>query len=165
MVSIPLNTATTNVVLPSNTTSLGNISGEPWVYAGYSLPLRALTSLSATFSDLRDLTQLGDDWDGEGSPSPSEEVLRSAEQLLVDAAARFLNQPSNVAPTFVAPVPGGGIYLEWRTQQRDLQLYVHPGDRLGYLSIDRSGSQPVYTEMSNAPAQQLLDQLALVLST
>src|SRR5262249_7559945 len=70
-------------------------------------------------------------WDGRRSTPPRADVLELARRIVV-AAARVPDAP---AP-HVAPVPGGGVQIEWHVGPRDLELEVLPDLMLGYLATD-----------------------------
>ena len=59
--------------------------------------------------DLQALSDLGDDWDGQGALAPSAELVDSAIKL-----AWLLRQKGDSAPGRVAPGVNGTIILEWQ---------------------------------------------------
>jgi len=53
--------------------------------------------------------QLGDNWDGQGAPGPSPELLASAIGL-----ASLLNEQGVAPPSRVVPGPEGSVIFEWQ---------------------------------------------------
>lgn len=67
-------------------------------------------------------------WDGRNSPGIGGEVLAVARQLLVRAAAS-----DEMPRPHVAPVPGGGVQVEWHLKGVELELEVLPSLEVSYL--------------------------------
>lgn len=72
------------------------------------------------FDNLLRIRQLPDDWDGQGAPAPSTELVDSALVL-----ALHLRQSSLPAPDRIVPGVAGTIVMEWQTKRgRCLELEV-----------------------------------------
>lgn len=67
------------------------------------------------------LAQIGDDWDGYGSPAPSPETLEAASSAL----RRCMTSPAP-APS-VSATPAGGVQAEWHLGGWDIEIEVEPG--------------------------------------
>lgn len=74
-------------------------------------------------------------WDGGSSPSINAAILETARRLIARAA-----QVEEAPEPHVAPVPGGGLQLEWHIGGRDLELEVLPNGDLAY-SMEESGNE------------------------
>jgi hypothetical protein len=75
------------------------------------------------------------------------------------------NMRSDLAPPFVAPVPGGGVQLEWRSGRRYLELEFVGTSKVVYLAEDLGpeGEKLDVGEYPPAESQrtrQLLDWLS-----
>lgn len=90
--------------------------------------------LAITKDYLMQLSQLTEDWDSYGSPALSPELLKNAVVFL--DSIEFENIPS----PFVAPVPGGGIQLEWLNEDRELEVEFTGQSVIGYLKITKDES-------------------------
>lgn len=82
---------------------------------------------------LNNLIALQDNWDGYGSPRIQEGAREGAARLL-----RILAMREPPAP-HIAPVPGGGIQLEWSYNNRELEFEILPDGRLDFLATTESG--------------------------
>ena len=88
----------------------------------------------ATLEAVRAVRDLPAGWDGYGSPSLTPSALRTAAYLVTQV--EILESPPHVAP-----VPGGGIQLEWTLGDRELEIEVTPEGDVLYLL--RRGSSSV----------------------
>ena len=70
---------------------------------------------------LQEISELGDDWDGYGSPAPSTRALVDS----LDALRRFM--PRTAAAPAVAPTTDGGVQFEWHQGGWDIEVEVPPG--------------------------------------
>ena len=130
------------------------------------LLLDAVDSLRSALLRLEELTRLEPNWDGDGNAPPSAEVVGVGGRFLLRAAERFGEAAGEaIRPYVVAPLPGGGVHLEWRGPQADLEVQVGPGEELGYLFVDRRGPERQFEEDDQASPEALLDRLAVVLAT
>lgn len=72
--------------------------------------------------------RLSPGWDGAASPSIGGEVLEVARQVLLKAACS-----DEMPRPHVAPVPGGGIQVEWHLRDTELELEILPSLEVSYL--------------------------------
>jgi hypothetical protein len=87
----------------------------PWV-------LESLTALDK-------MTELGDNWDGYGSPRIQPGALISARKLIASVELQDLPAPH------ACPVSGGHVGLHWRVGSRELELTVLPDAQIEYLKV------------------------------
>jgi hypothetical protein len=96
--------------------------------------------LSRTIEVSRQILQLQDDWDTEGSPSYSEATLARATTFLLSNAVRYWrdHQTWVLAPR-ILPGPDGNIDLHWKTPQRELLISIpaNPAEHAAYYGDDR----------------------------
>ncbi len=81
------------------------------------------------------LASLPHNWDGEGGSSPQPQALRSAQRVL-DAVESY----QELSPVHIGPSSSGGLGLEWRHENRDLDLDVSPDGSIEYLKSTKVGS-------------------------
>lgn len=100
------------------------------------------------------LAPLPENWDREGSPAPKPVVL--------DAAFRVLSEiESYEMPTaHIGPVSGGGLGIEWRLGERDLNLEILPDGSIEYLKAEKTPSGFDVDQMEEG--QIPLDQITRV---
>src|SRR5436309_12905370 len=73
------------------------------------------------------LGNLAENWYGFGSPSLPVRVTIATGYLLSLVSQLIL------LPPHIAPVPGGGLQLEWEYDKRSLELEVHPTGEMEFL--------------------------------
>lgn len=79
------------------------------------------------------LGSLAGNWDGEGSPPPTEAAVNAAVDFISAVATlRFVEE----LPTpQLYPVPGGGAQIEWRQGDRYLEIEIMPDATAHYLMV------------------------------
>jgi hypothetical protein len=91
-----------------------------------------LTDLPPMLIDrLRELSQLGDDWDGYASPRITEPAKQSAVKML-SAMRSYAAMPSMQ----LDPVSGGGLQFSWEIGTRGLEVEILPDGAVEYLVAD-----------------------------
>lgn len=81
--------------------------------------------------DVLRLGKLQQDWDSYGSSPPSLQVLDVAIDLVRSTPFDDLPRPH------IVPISGGGVQLEWRISQREVEVVVLPDRSMEYLKIER----------------------------
>jgi len=76
---------------------------------------------------VRRLGNMGEGWDGYGSPSIPVRTTIAANYILSLVSQHQVNSPH------IAPVPGGGIQLEWDYDNRALEIEIHPSGEINFL--------------------------------
>lgn len=76
---------------------------------------------------VRRLGNMGEGWDGYGSPSIPVRTTITANYILSLASQYKLRPPH------IAPVPGGGIQLEWDYDNRSIEIEIHPSGETDFL--------------------------------
>src|SRR6476619_5448484 len=76
---------------------------------------------------VRRLGNMGEGWDGYNSPSIPLKTTIAANYIL-----SLVSQLRVWAP-HIAPVPGGGIQLEWDSDNRSLEIEIHPEGNYDFL--------------------------------
>lgn len=93
----------------------------------------APTVLSRMLDKLTELSELPNNWDGYGSPGIQPAVKVAASDLI-----GVLHKAGAPMPHF-ALVSGGGLQLEWRKKNRELELEILPSGEIGFLKAHESG--------------------------
>ncbi len=89
--------------------------------------------LSRMLDKLAELSELPENWDGYGSPGIQPVVKETASDLI-----ETLHKAGAPMPHF-APVSGGGIQLEWRKKNRELELEILPNGEIAFLKAPEPG--------------------------
>ena len=104
-------------------------------------------ALASTTRRLGELAALPDDWDSYGASPISPGSIQAAEDLLRTLDAQTGWRPgTTMAPSHIAPLPSGGVQLEWAGPAMDIEVEVSAQGRLAYLLIDRTGNGRRFTE-------------------
>ena len=113
---------------------------------------------SVSFRYLAVLGELADNWDSYGGAPPTPTSLEAARSLLsdLDRQARILPGRA-VTPFHIAPLPSGGVQLEWTGPSKDIEVEIGPDGALAYLVIDRSGGERRFTEDEQVPATTVVE--------
>jgi hypothetical protein len=86
---------------------------------------RVLQPVDAAIEDSRHLTELPDDWDGDGSRGYSRAVWERATHFVRESAIRLLlNYGRRMEPPVFLPGSDGGIDVEWSVNDRNLIIRV-----------------------------------------
>jgi hypothetical protein len=105
-----------------STGAVGSVAVGDFVVPG---PLRYLADEMAASRQMLDLS---DDWDGEGSPGYAEATWQRAVTFLLAGATQLWgDQGIVVAAPEILPGPNGSVDLHWRTPDRELLVNV-PAD-------------------------------------
>jgi hypothetical protein len=92
--------------------------------------LKLAAWLDQALEDLEEFQVLEEDWDSYGAAPITDVSLKAARHLLQAAAARELHKPY-----FIAPLPRGGVQIEWRGKQDALEIEISPQAGMSYLLI------------------------------
>jgi hypothetical protein len=123
-----------------------------------------VSRLNSSNRRLDELAALPDDWDSYGAPPLSATSIKEARGVLLALTEQPpLLDGCEVNPTHIAPLPSGGVQLEWSGAQADIEVEVDPEGALAYLFIDRSGEQRAFTEAEKVPLMTIVDLVTRVL--
>jgi len=125
----------------------------------------AIPVLDDAFARVAELARLESNWDAQGSEVPSPDVIALARRVLLEAGKRFEPEiHTDVQPYAVAPMSGGGVYLDWRSEHAELEVIIGPGE-LGYLFVDKSDPERRFEEADDVDMAIILDRLSRVLNS
>jgi hypothetical protein len=103
-------------------------------------PSRSDARLATACQRLAELAVLEADWDSYGADPPTDLAIMTARQVLQAVAKRLVSAAgADPAPYFIAPVPTGGVQLEWTGPASEIEVEVGPEGALGYLLVRREG--------------------------
>jgi hypothetical protein len=121
-----------------------------------------LATLQATNPEaVEKIRKLGDlelDWDGYGGIPPTEEAVKATAWLLLETYNLTQGQLKN---PFIAPLPEGGLELEWELDSGvELMLVIPPtGTDIEYLLEEPKGSGDVNESEGIVPKDATLSEL------
>lgn len=98
--------------------------------------------IAAALEQARTLLDLGDNWDGEGSPGYSEATLVRASYFLIASSVGLWERHGKVMPLpQIEPGPGGSIDFHWQVGTREmlLNLPANSDDMLDFYGDTASG--------------------------
>ncbi len=95
-------------------------------------------SAQPTLERLESYSMLAEGWAEPGSgPIPALPLMR-ASRLIVAARERFgVWYGKRALPHQTAPIPGGGVQLEWRGASKELEIEIGPDGEIGFLLTER----------------------------
>jgi hypothetical protein len=105
---------------------------------------------------LAHLAALGDNWDSFGSPPVTAAALALARRV-IERGVSILEEAGSVSPDpyHVAPIPGGGVQIEWRIEDRGLEVDVLPDGRIDITRAEGLTSAPAYEDHEQVPTEAL----------
>lgn len=115
------------------------------------------TLVDTAAAKLETLTELGDSWDSHGARRISVATVLEALQLLAGLYALGLPAPT------IVPTSSGGIQLEWRVRDLELELSLEPRGRMLVLFDDASRGEGWERELLSgdlAPIRDVLLRIA-----
>jgi len=122
------------------------------------------SQLDESYRRLERLAELADDWDSYGGAAPTMASLRATRSLLsaLDQRLGYVMR-LDIAPSHIAPLPTGGVQLEWVGSSRELEVEVGDDGELAYLMDDRSRDERRFIEDEGVPVATVLDIIAGIL--
>lgn len=105
---------------------------------------------------LREIGQLGPDWDSYGASAPSPLAIRVAGELLRAVESEYGGERCQA----VSPRADGGIQIEWGEQPVEIAVRVDPAGTLGYLYVDHGA----YKDVPTASLPEVLQLIGQVVS-
>lgn len=106
---------------------------------------------------LNEFAMLPPSWDTYDAKPIAATAIHEARQLLAAVARRFANQTDRATPFFLAPLSYGGIQIEWRRPNKEIEVEIGPDGRFGYLRITGEGENRTFEERDYISADQILE--------
>jgi hypothetical protein len=131
---------------------IGSATSQPTRYEVQS----NVESILPTLERLQELSKLEPNWDSYDAEPLSPTAVATASTLIaaVDETRRAVTG-KHAPPWMVAPVPDGGLQVEWKSGPRKIEVLIDPEGDLSYLIIDRSAAIPAYTEQHGVSLGQI----------
>ena len=145
-------------------TARTRVTGQP--EAGDGAPVSpSSAALDPTLRRLAGFTELEPNWDSHGSKVPDPEAIRTAQELLRSSFASWavIVGEQRALPSWVSPLPNGGVQIDWNGPAAELDVDIHPQGRIGYLLQRGHGAQATYDEADDVSPADVLDLLDIVL--
>jgi len=112
----------------------------------------------STLCDLERVARVGADWDSYGSAPPSGEAIEAARRLIRTVYGEALLSARNPSlPQSVAPLSGGGVQLEWRGENKAIEIQVSPDAAFGYLLVKGVEPSCAYEEADGVPESRIIE--------
>ena len=108
-------------------------------------------ALERALARLDEFAALPENRDSYGATAPRAETVDLARTLVLAVAEPAIHRARPDVPSTSAPVPDGGIQVEWHGPAARIEVQVAPDGSLGYL-IERSGEGgPRFEEAEDLP--------------
>lgn len=113
---------------------------------------------------LAELQALEQDWDTYGA-LPLTPIALSRADVMMRAVLELYGGAlgERVAPYTIMPIVDGGIALEWRGSNADINLDIGPSGALSYLLIERGEEGRTFEEKYDVSDQHALDLVRRVI--
>jgi hypothetical protein len=108
----------------------------------------SIDSVVPAHERLIELSRLPANWDSYDADPPTPAAIATAAALIAavdEDRLRLTGQ--HTQPWMIAPVPDGGVQVEWMASPRKIEVFIDPAGGMHYLIIDRSHAVPEYTEV------------------
>jgi len=109
------------------------------------MPTLATSSVTA-FRRIAEMSSLPANWDGEGADPLSSRAVAEAAVLIAAVAERGADAGHSRVPFTSAPLPDGGLQVEWLGPTSRIDVEVGPSGEFSYLIKHGSGSTASYEE-------------------
>lgn len=117
--------------------------------------------LQPTMQRLAQLAKLSPNWNSYGAVAPTPDAMAVAYSLVISVAEQVKGRRFNgIRPAAVAPLVDGGVRLDWRAPKVEIDVEIEPTGDMGFLLVDRRGSQCIVLEKDSASWQQVLEAVA-----
>lgn len=133
-------------------------AGVAMLAADTQRDLADASAIAPTLQRLADFADLAPDWDSYGGKTPTPAAIDAARRLLMTISAKRATVASaeRFAPSWVSPLPSGGVQIDWNGPRAELEVDITPDGKIGYLLQEGHGRQATYEEVDDvAPARVL----------
>ena len=122
-------------------------------------------ALAPTLQRLAGFANLEPDWDSDGAKVPHPVAIRTAQDLLTSAFVAWaaIVGEERALPSWVSPLPSGGVQIDWNGPAAELEIDIDPHGRIGYLLQQGHGAHAAYDEADDVSAADALRFLDTVL--
>jgi hypothetical protein len=145
---------------PANTATLKKLTGLSEVLGQEISPglVDDLTiSLQPLFERLEQFAKLKAGWDSYDAVSIAGEAIDRAARLLRLVSGFAWLVGHSALPFAVTPSPDGGVQVEWRRPNAEIEVQINPDGTFGYLHIEKSETGRQFDEGEDVPIGQILN--------
>ncbi len=114
---------------------------------------------------LSKFVRLEKDWDTYGAVPISSESIRIAHRLVMAIIRLCLDTDEVKVPDVIAPIPNGGVHLEWIGSHKEIEVDIGPNGELGYLLIEGEGKDRQFSEKDEDSWTHIIDLIKMVILT
>ncbi len=114
------------------------------------------------YQRLTELSMLQADWDSYGALPISDRAVDRARRFLFELVQEF-PEAGDISPYTVAPLPHGGVQLEWRGPQKALEIEIDAAGRFSSLLVEDHETGRTYDERGRVSAAAAVDLVSAVL--
>lgn len=114
---------------------------------------------------LESIERLDRDWDSYGSDPPSPRAAGAARNLAWGVIQSFFAAAGALAvPYEIAPLSGGGVQMEWRRNERAIEVEIDPDGGYSYLVVAGDASPVRSQEKSGVSESQIKELIQSTIS-
>ncbi len=114
------------------------------------------------YQRLTDLSMLQADWDSYGASPISDRAVDRARRFLSELVKEF-PEAGDISPYTIAPLPSGGVQLEWRGPQRALEIEISAAGRFSSLLVEDHENGRTYDERGRVSAKAAVNLVSQAL--
>ena len=121
-------------------------------------------ALQPAFDRLDQIADLGPNWDSYGAASISSTAIAATQQLLTTLDGRLGAAGERLQPYAIVPIANGGLQIEWRRPENNLEVEIGPGGEMAYLLLTGQAPARVFEEQDQVTEDSLLELLERILT-
>jgi hypothetical protein len=123
-----------------------------------------LSRLQSAGERIVEMSRLPAGWDGERAARLDALAVSLGFQLMLAVAARAGDCPA-VAPWTSAPLTDGGLQIEWKGANEEIEVLISPDGRLGYLRQIGTDADVEFEEGDDVLQRDILSLVLRVISS
>ena len=118
--------------------------------------LESLEDLYRASDALVELAGLEEGWDGQVALPPTRVAIARAYDLMIRVHGNLRQGKTLGAPELCAPIPDGGLQLEWQGAKWRVEVQVAPDGSFGYLLVGGTPNDRRYEEADGLHLEEIL---------
>jgi hypothetical protein len=123
-----------------------------------------LSRLSPAVERIAEMSRLPAGWDGEQAARLDPVAVSLGFQLMLAVATRAGDHPA-LTPRTSAPLTDGGLQLEWKGANEEIEVLISPDGGLSYLRQIGTDDDPAFEEGDGVSPRDILDLILHVISS
>lgn len=114
-------------------------------------------NITPSIERIAEIARLEPDWDSYRAAPPADAAVDGAyELLLVLNRVYGPSLKAGIQPRHIAPLGDGGIQLEWKGTQSELEVQISPSGTSGYLLTQMRGTERSFEEADEVPLSKII---------